>query len=87
MNAFIWRKNNSFLRYLDFCAFVESKNFKICDVIIDSAVYGNYTFSYFFWILSKIKMKFGQILAYLITNISNMFLSMLMFFSMLDTGN
>ena len=30
---------------------------------------------YFFWILSTVKMKFGQILVYLITNISNMFLA------------
>ena len=35
----------------------------------------NYTFAYFFWILSSIKIKFGQILAYLTTNISNMFLA------------
>ena len=31
--------------------------------------------AYFFWILSNISMKFGQILAYLKTNISNMFLA------------
>ena len=34
---------------------------------------GSYTFVYFFWILSTIKMKFGYILVYLIANISNMF--------------
>ena len=32
-------------------------------------------FSLFLWILNTIKMKFGQILLYLITNISNIFLS------------
>ena len=34
MNFFTWRKNVSFSRYLDFCDFVESKDFKISDVII-----------------------------------------------------
>ena len=37
MNFFIWRKNISFSRYLDFCVFVKSTNFKICDVIIGIA--------------------------------------------------
>ena len=35
---FIWRKNNVlFLRYLDFCVFGKSAEFKICDVIISIA--------------------------------------------------
>ena len=33
MNFFIWRKNVSFLRYLDFRIFVKSKIFKICGVM------------------------------------------------------
>ena len=38
MNFFISRKNNvSFSRYRDFCVFVKSADFKICDVIIDIA--------------------------------------------------
>ena len=36
---------------------------------------GSYTFVYFFGILSTIKTKFGQILVYLIKNISNLFLA------------
>ena len=37
---------------------------------------GSYTYAYyFFWILSIIKMKFGQILVYCMTNISNIFLA------------
>ena len=36
---------------------------------------GSYTFPYFVLILGIIKMKFGQVLVYLITNISNMFLA------------
>ena len=32
------------------------------------------TYAYFFWILSPVKMKFGQILVCCMTNISNMFL-------------
>ena len=36
---------------------------------------GSYTYAYFFWILSTIKMKFGQILVCCLTNISNMFLA------------
>ena len=34
----------------------------------------SYTYAYFFWILSSIRMKFGQILVCYMTNISNMFL-------------
>ena len=38
MNLFIWNKNNvSFSRYLDFCVFLKSADFKICDVIISIA--------------------------------------------------
>ena len=36
---------------------------------------GSYTYAYFFWILSVIKMKFGQILVCCMKNISNMFLA------------
>ena len=36
---------------------------------------GSYTYAYFLWILSIIKMKFGQVLVFYITNISNMFLA------------
>ena len=35
----------------------------------------SFTYAYFFWILSTIKMKFGQILVYCMTNISNIFLA------------
>ena len=38
MNFFIWRKNNaSFSRYWDFCVFVKSADFKMCDMIISIA--------------------------------------------------
>ena len=38
VNFFIWSKNNvSFTRYLNFCVFVKSTHFKICDVIINIA--------------------------------------------------
>ena len=37
MIFFIWRKNVSFLRYIDFCVYVKFTDFKICDVIISSA--------------------------------------------------
>ena len=35
----------------------------------------SYTYAYFFWILSRIEMKLGQILVCCLTNISNMFLA------------
>ena len=35
----------------------------------------SYTYAYFFWILSPIKTKFGQVLVCCMTNISNMFLA------------
>ena len=35
VDFFIWRKNNVlFLRYLKFCVFAKSANFKILDIII-----------------------------------------------------
>ena len=34
LNFFIWRKNVSFSKYLDFRVFVKSTDFKICDVFI-----------------------------------------------------
>ena len=34
---------------------------------------GSYIYTYFFWFLSTIKMKFGQILVCCMTNISNSF--------------
>ena len=38
INFLIWSKNNvSFSRYGDFCVFVKSADFKICDVIISIA--------------------------------------------------
>ena len=36
---------------------------------------GSYIYAYFFWILSIIKMKFGQILVCCRANISNVFLA------------
>ena len=37
MNLFIWGKNVSFARYLDFYIFVKSGDFKIGDVIVSIA--------------------------------------------------
>ena len=63
MNFFIWRKNNvSFSKYLGFCDFVKSKNLKIYDIILDIAIWLEYTFVYAFWILTIIKMSFAQVL-------------------------
>ena len=69
---FIWIKINvSFSRYLGFGVFVKST----CDVIIGITEHnGSCTYAYFFWILSTIKIKFGQILVCCTTNISNIFL-------------
>ena len=78
MKFFIWNKNNvSFWRYLNFCIFVKFTDFKICDVIINMALLnnGSYCSAYFFWIISPINTKFGQILVCCKTNISNMFLA------------
>ena len=65
---FIWRKNVLFSRYRGFCVFVKSADFRTCDieVLLHNA---SYTYAYFFWILSPIKMTFGQILVYCMTNI------------------
>ena len=75
INFFIWRKNVLFSRYLNFCVFMKFTNFKIFDVITALLHNVSYTFAYFFGILSTIKMKCSQILVYLKTNISNMFLA------------
>ena len=71
MNVFIWRKNNvSFSRYQDF---VLLWNLHISKSVM--SYNASQTHAYFFWILSPIKMKFGQILVCWMTNISNMFLA------------
>ena len=72
----IWRKNNIlFSRYLDFCAFVKSTDFNICDIIIGITSSAISTSAYFFWILSTLEKKFDQILVCCKTKISNMFLA------------
>ena len=75
MIFFIWRKNVLFSRYLDFCIFVKSTDFKICDVIIDITTQWKLHLCLYFWILSTIKMKFDQIVLCCMRNISNMFLA------------
>ena len=72
---FYLRKICFFLEICSLCVFVKSTNFKICDVIIGIAALWKLHLCYFFWILSTIKMNFGQILVYLIANISNKFLA------------
>ena len=48
-NSNIKVKNNiSLSRYLDFCAFVKSTDFKVCDVIVGIASSGNSTCTYLF---------------------------------------
>ena len=71
MNFFISRKNVSFMRYLDFCAFVKSEDFKLCSVIMIINI-ASYIYVYFFWTLSTIKIKLGQILQYCMINIFKM---------------
>ena len=56
-----------FLWNLQLSKFVASS-----EVLLHNA---SHTYAYFFWILSPIKMKFGQILVCSMTNISNMFLT------------
>ena len=75
MNFFIQRENNvSFSWYLDFHIFHESRNFKICQVIINI---NPYTFDYFFRVPVSIKINIGHILVKFMTNISNLFLPQL----------
>ena len=71
----IWKKKKLFSRYLDFCDFVKSTDFKICDIMIGITSGGISTSAYFVWILSTLKNKFGQILVRCKTNVSNMFLA------------
>ena len=55
---------------------IVNPDFKIYDVILDIAIhYGSYTYAYFFWNLSSIKMKFGHILVCCMKNIYNMILT------------
>ena len=56
-----------FLWYLQTSKFLTSSQ-----VLLHNA---SYTYAYFFWILSPIKMKFGQILVCCMTNISNIILA------------
>ena len=76
MKIFIWRENNiSFSRYLDVFIFVNPQISKYLTSSLTLLHNESYTFACFFWILSTIKRRFGQILLYLRTNISNMFLA------------
>ena len=61
-------------RFLCFCEIYrfQSRSVTSSYALLDN---GNYTYAYFFWILSTIKMKFGQVLVCCMTNISNIFLA------------
>ena len=83
MNFSIWRRNVSFSRYL-VLVFVKSEIHKFqnlgrhhrhCYIMAVTLLL------IFIWILSTIKMNFGQIIVCCMINISNMFCSML------ETGN
>ena len=58
--------------------FVFLWNLQISKFVTSSQVLlrnANYTYAYFFWILSPIKIKFGEILVCCMTEISNIFLA------------
>ena len=58
--------------------FVVLRNLHISKLVTSSQVLlrnASYTYAYFFWILSHIKMKFGELLVCCMTDISNMFLT------------
>ena len=60
MNEFCYFKERILLfsSYLDSSVFDESRNFKICDVMVD-------IIDYFFRARGNIKMKFGQTLQFM----------------------
>ena len=69
MNFFILAKNDlSFPTALDFCVFVKSRDFKICDMIIGIAIYWKWHLYLFL-----LNSKYYHILVCCLTNISNMF--------------
>ena len=58
--------------------FVVLRNLHISKLVTSSQVLlrnASYTYAYFLWILSHIKMKFGELLVCCMTDISNMFLT------------
>ena len=72
----IWRKNNDSLsRCLDFSFLWNSQILK--SVLPSQTLLNNEsnTYAYFYWILSTIKMTFGQILADCMKNTSNIVLA------------
>ena len=73
----IWIKNNvSFSGYLDFCVFVKSTDFEnLWRHHRHWFSNGSYTYTYFFWMVCTVKMKFGQLLLCCMRNISNLFLA------------
>ena len=74
MIFFIGRSNSvSFSRYLHFCVFMKSTDFKILDVAIGIATQWN--LHLWIFLLNPIKMKFGQIQVCSMTTISNMILT------------
>ena len=79
INEFFYLKKKSCFvlemsRFLCFCETCRLQNFwrhhKSCCIMQVTLIY-----AYFFWILSPIKMKFGQMLVCCMTSISNMFLA------------
>ena len=48
-------------------------NFKMCDAVIGISVYEKLLFDCFFWIVDRIKIKFGQMLLQVTTDISKWF--------------
>ena len=78
MNELIWRKNNiSLSKILDFSVFDESRSFKMSYFIKDTIAHLKLHLQLFIRGLGSIEMIYGQMLAQLVANISNLFLALL----------
>ena len=76
MNFFIWKKNFVlFSRYVDFSVLWNPQILKSVTSSQALLYNGNYTYAYFFWIPSTVKIKFGQIQVCCMTNTLIMFLA------------
>ena len=79
MIFFIWRKNVSFTRYLDFCVFVKSTYFKICDVIRGKLVPSLY--------MILLKWQYSVIWPFLIADIYHFEMSLIHLFKKMKHWN
>ena len=74
---FIWRKNVSFSKYLDFCVIDKCTNFKLFNFVMEVTAHYMWHFKLFLWNPREHWVKIGQLIVHPMTYICNSFLALL----------